>query len=151
MGQYLDDLAAWDRFTINDFIEMRAEVERLAAALTDEERLFVESIRRVWSHATDDERRHASQVHLLAIIDRLAPPPGEPDEADKIAGGGGGSRKSSDPLPCRTCGGKGCEYGCGQCDHFPTTHGPNAHRQCVSCLGSGIEPDGEPDEGEGER
>jgi hypothetical protein len=40
---------------------------------------------------------------------------------------------------CRTCKGQACEYGCGECFEFPGTAGPDAHRMCVSCLGSGVE------------
>jgi hypothetical protein len=41
-------------------------------------------------------------------------------------------------TPCPTCKGRGCEEGCGHCDETPSVAGPNAHRQCVACHGSGL-------------
>jgi hypothetical protein len=41
-------------------------------------------------------------------------------------------------TPCPTCEGRGCEYGCGHCNESPSVAGPNAHRQCITCHGSGL-------------
>lgn len=43
--------------------------------------------------------------------------------------------------PCRLCNGAACEEGCGRCDQSPSVAGPNAHRWCRRCSGSGVEPD----------
>ena len=37
---------------------------------------------------------------------------------------------------CRTCGGEGCEYGCGRCEKKYA--GPNSHRFCGNCGGTGV-------------
>jgi hypothetical protein len=41
-------------------------------------------------------------------------------------------------TPCPTCKGRGCEYGCGHCHESPSVAGPDAHRQCITCHGSGV-------------
>jgi hypothetical protein len=39
---------------------------------------------------------------------------------------------------CPTCKGQGCEYGCGHCHESPSVAGPDAHRQCKTCHGTGL-------------
>lgn len=41
--------------------------------------------------------------------------------------------------PCSTCGGQGCEEGCGTCEW--ANAGPESHKVCRSCGGGGIERD----------
>ena len=38
--------------------------------------------------------------------------------------------------PCKTCQGEGCEAGCGRC-HYASV-GPESHRVCRTCGGSGL-------------
>lgn len=40
--------------------------------------------------------------------------------------------------PCPTCGGMACEEGCGSCWRSPSVAGPDAHRQCRTCHGTGV-------------
>ncbi|QXC59360.1 hypothetical protein KSP35_13200 [Aquihabitans sp. G128] len=42
---------------------------------------------------------------------------------------------------CTTCGGNGCEHGCGRCQH--KHDGPDSHRVCRTCGGTGAKPDAE--------
>lgn len=38
---------------------------------------------------------------------------------------------------CRACDGEACDEGCGECWETPGVAGPDAHRQCRTCHGSG--------------
>ena len=43
-------------------------------------------------------------------------------------------------MKCHVCKGAACDEGCRKCDNTPSNSGPNAHRQCRHCHGSGDEP-----------
>lgn len=44
-----------------------------------------------------------------------------------------------DTPECPTCEGFGCEHGCGRCEYAYV--GPDSHRVCRSCLGTGQAPE----------
>jgi hypothetical protein len=40
-------------------------------------------------------------------------------------------------VPCSTCNGRACEYGCRRCEYAYA--GPDSHRICRACHGTGEE------------
>lgn len=86
--------------------------------------------------AHDNRRNHVLALHPCVVVHW---PTGEgyPDPAE-LAPMPSPQLDLTEPTPCRTCGGMGCEYGCGRCEMAYS--GPDSHRICRTCRGAGTTP-----------